>query len=78
MHPPRTSEGNGSILILIGPRCQEHRSYVSNNEMEHFFNSRYKLQYIFVLENWPWFLVRCVLSVNRGPAARLAATDDVK
>lgn len=44
-HPPRTTEGNGYILILIRQRWPERRSYVSNNEKEQFLNSTYKLQH---------------------------------
>ena len=46
-HPPKTTESNGNILILVGQRWQEGRNYISNNEMEQSLNIMYKLRHIF-------------------------------
>lgn len=49
-HPPKTTQSNVNILILVGQRWQEGRNYISNNEMEQSLNIMYKLWHIF-LEN---------------------------
>lgn len=46
-HPPKTTQSNVNILILVGQRWQEGRNYISNNEMEQSLNIMYKLWHIF-------------------------------